>query len=105
MKKKSQLVKKANEFILSHTKDFRFTDIAEDPEVAGAAGFSEKALLDILETNGLVFSRDFNVFRPRHLFFRGARFIVSPTEEEARNRFLIPGHRFVPFCSPLVAPW
>ncbi|MDR1625395.1 MAG: plasmid pRiA4b ORF-3 family protein [Spirochaetia bacterium] len=105
MAKKTQLKKKVDEFILNRGRDFHFADIAGDSGITGAAGFSEKALLDILETNGLVFSRDFNAFKPRHLFFRGARFIVSPTEEETKNRILIPGHRFMPFCGPLTFPW
>ncbi|MDR1316835.1 MAG: plasmid pRiA4b ORF-3 family protein [Spirochaetales bacterium] len=105
MTKKTQLKKRVEDFILSQSTDFRFADIAENPAVSSAGGFSEKALLDILETNGLVFSKDFNVFKPRHLFFQNARFIVSPTEEEVKNRFLIPGHRFIPFCSSTTQPW
>jgi hypothetical protein len=105
MTKKTQLRKRVDDFVLNRNTDFSFADIAGDPAVSGASGFSEKALLDILETNGLVFSKDFNTFKPRHLFFQNARFIISPTEEEAKNRFLIPGHRFVPFCSSLIPPW
>jgi hypothetical protein len=105
MTRKTQLKKKVEDFILSQKADFRFSDIAEDPAVSAASGFSEKALLDILETNGLVFSKDFNTFKPRHLFFQNARFIISPTEEETKNRLLIPGHRFIPFCSSLTQPW
>ncbi|MDR1933291.1 MAG: plasmid pRiA4b ORF-3 family protein [Spirochaetales bacterium] len=101
---KKTLKKTVEEFILGRDADFRFQDIA-DALSAEAGGFSEKTLLDILETNGLVFSRDFNAFKPRHLFFRNARFIISPTEEEIRGRLLIPGHRFIPFCSCLTHPW
>ncbi|MDR1626829.1 MAG: plasmid pRiA4b ORF-3 family protein [Spirochaetia bacterium] len=105
MTKKTHLEKKVEDFILNQTTDFSFADIAGNPAVSSASGFSEKALLDLLETNGLVFSKDFDTFKPRHLFFQNARFIISPTEEEAKSSLLIPGHRFIPFCWSLVAPW
>jgi hypothetical protein len=36
---------------------------------------------------------------PRRLFFKDARFLIFPTEEELQAGVLFPGHRFAPFCS------
>jgi len=47
---------------------------------------------------------DEDAFVPRHVFFRGAQFRVTPLEEEVEGGFLVPGHRFMPFASREVFP-
>ncbi len=43
-------------------------------------------------------------FMPRHCFFKGAEFRVTPLPEEVEGGFLIPGHRFMPFVSHTIFP-
>ncbi len=43
-------------------------------------------------------------FIPRHHFFDDARFLIALREEEAREGFLFPGHRFLPFVAPARFP-
>jgi hypothetical protein len=104
MAKKSPLEKSVEEFILSRTGRFSFEELSESLKAQGRKKSPEKEILDILETGGLVFSRDFNTFAPRHIFFRKARFMISPTDDEVKAKILIPGHRFIPFCSLLTNP-
>jgi hypothetical protein len=52
-----------------------------------------------------LFSGDGGSLSARFLFFKDLEFIISPTEEEASGGFLLPGHRFIPFCSSRVMPW
>lgn len=50
-------------------------------------------------------SKDREGFRKASSWFRGARFLVSLTDREVRDRVLIPGHRFLPFAANATAPW
>jgi len=43
-------------------------------------------------------------FMPRHAFFKGAEFRVTPLAEEVEGGFLVPGHRFLPYISRAVFP-
>jgi len=94
-----------DEFILGRKSRFTLEELLQAVQSKCGKRYSEKEILDILETEDLAFSRDFKSFMPRHAFFRNARFMISPTEEEAKERILFPGHRFVPFCSRRVRPW
>ena len=42
---------------------------------------------------------------PRRSYFKGARFRIALTPYERKNRILVPGHRFIPFCNPTVMPF
>jgi hypothetical protein len=64
-----------------------------------------KELDSWLETSRLVFKDDDGSFIPRALFFKGAEFIIALCPEEVDGFFLIPGHRFTPFCSDRIKPW
>ena len=105
MGKKTLLQKGTEDFILARKKGFTFRELSDALVIPGKKKNPEKEILDILETDGLVFSRDFDRFMPRHVYFQGARFMVSPTETEVKSKILIPGHRFIPFCSRLTHPW
>jgi hypothetical protein len=61
--------------------------------------------LSLLRGDDRLFSGDDGSLTARFLFFKDAQFIIFPTEEEAEGGFLLPGHRFIPFCSPRVMPW
>ena len=57
-----------------------------------------QTLISLLRENPMLFydvARDDYV--PRRSFFRGKRFLVSPTGAELEQGILIPGHRFMPF--------
>ncbi len=41
---------------------------------------------------------------PQHLYFHNATFRMVPRLEEIQKEILIPGHRFLPFCSQEVLP-
>ncbi|HOV38400.1 MAG TPA: plasmid pRiA4b ORF-3 family protein [Spirochaetales bacterium] len=93
------------EYILRSKKRFRLQELLDFLKSISPDIQNEKEVLDLLESERLVFSPDFDLFYPRHLFFKNAQFLISPTAEEVENGFLIPGHRFLPFISPLIKPW
>ncbi len=93
------------QFIFGCKKKFRYVDLRDHLQKQGIPFESDKTVLDLLESEGLVFSTDFTLFQPRHLFFKNAQFLVSPTDEELSSGYLIPGHRFLPFLNPGVKPW
>ncbi|MDR2589019.1 MAG: plasmid pRiA4b ORF-3 family protein [Spirochaetales bacterium] len=103
-----KLYKKIRQYVISREKDFSLDDIMREltpANLKGRPGFSQEDVLDILENSDLVFSKKGAAFVPRHLFFNKARFIVSPREDEIKDRILIPGHRFLPFHPHEVFPW
>lgn len=72
-------------------------------------GFSdEDRLYDLACGSDYLFEDEREVFTdlfyPRHLFFNGAEFLVTPQAEEVEAGVLFPGHRFVPFISREVFP-
>jgi hypothetical protein len=48
--------------------------------------------------------KDELLFVPRRHFFRGGYFRLVPLESEIHGGYLVPGHRFMPFCSRSVFP-
>jgi len=50
------------------------------------------------------FRRDTRDYVPRQGFFKGTRFLVSPTAMERERGYLIPGHRFIPFVQRYQPP-
>jgi hypothetical protein len=108
MTKQEQLDEKIDEFISRQNSAFCLEDIAKDPaimKISGKSDVSREEILDLLVDGFQVFSPDSRTFIPRHLYFKGARFLISPTDEEIGQDILIPGHRFLPFCDPLCYPW
>ncbi|MDR0636494.1 MAG: plasmid pRiA4b ORF-3 family protein [Treponema sp.] len=108
MKKQERLEEKIDEFISRQNSTFCLDDIAKDPgimKIGGKNGISREEILDLLVDGSQVFSSDSRTFIPRHLYFKDARFLISPTDEEISQGILIPGHRFLPFCDPVCYPW
>jgi hypothetical protein len=105
MATKTPLEKAIEEFILAQKSRFTFDDLYAALDENLKTKYNEKDVLDILETEGLIFSKDFDSFTPRHVYFKKARFMISPTEREVKTRIIIPGHRFIPFCSYHTPPW
>ncbi|MDR1949366.1 MAG: plasmid pRiA4b ORF-3 family protein [Spirochaetaceae bacterium] len=96
------------DYVFGQTGDFSISDFAKDPRIAenkDFRGLSKRELLTGLDVSCLVFSRDNQVFTPRQRYFADARFIISPTEDEIDGGVLIPGHRFLPFCTAATFPW
>ncbi|MDR2419363.1 MAG: hypothetical protein LBD79_09985, partial [Treponema sp.] len=108
MIKQERLDEKIDEFISRQNSAFCLDDIAKDPAImkmVGKSDVSRKEILDLLVDSFQVFSPDSRTFLPRHLYFKDARFLISPTDEEIGQGILIPGHRFLPFCDPCCYPW
>ncbi len=105
MSSQKSLQESIRQFIFECKKKFRYEDLREYLQKQAIFFESDKAVLDLLESDGLVFSTDFTLFQPRHLFFKNAQFLISPTDEELSSGYLIPGHRFLPFLNPGVKPW
>jgi hypothetical protein len=84
----------------------KFTDSLQGRKSKKLKNLPVEHFLSFLYNDDRLFSgSDDGSFTARFLFFQGAEFIVSPTEEEVSGGYLLPGHRFVPFCSPRVMPW
>ncbi|MDR1398959.1 MAG: plasmid pRiA4b ORF-3 family protein [Treponema sp.] len=108
MTKQERLDEKIDEFISRQNSAFCLDDIAKDPgimKVGGKSGVSQEEIQDLLLHGLQVFSSDSRTFIPRHLYFKDAQFLISPTDEEIGQGILIPGHRFFPFCAPFCYPW
>ena len=83
MKKQEQLDEKIDEFISRQNSAFCLDDIAKDPaimKIGGKSGVSREEILDLLVDGSQVFSPDSRTFIPRRLYFKDARFLISPTD-------------------------
>jgi len=105
MSSQKKLKESIQEFIFRCRKKFSYGELRSYLQKQEIPFENDKTILDLLESEGLVFSTDFTQFQPRHLFFKNAQFLISLTEEELSNGYLIPGHRFLPFLNPSVKPW
>jgi hypothetical protein len=113
MTKKEQPEQRIIAFVLEQSGDFQLQDLLDviEPASPGKRGISKRDLLNILNRNGLVFSKygktakPPGTFTPRHIYFKNARFMVSPRPEEVAGGILIPGHRYIPFFNPRMNPW
>ena len=107
-RKTQKLHKVLDAFIGKQPDDFSLSGLFKSPEMQTDKDFTAltaEAAVQELQLSRLIFTKDGKLFKPRQVFFQGARFIVSLTEEEILNRVLIPGHRFLPFHSDRVDPW
>ncbi|MDD3154436.1 MAG: hypothetical protein PHS41_06175 [Victivallaceae bacterium] len=57
----------------------------------------------LLDSDDRLFAVEMRYF-PKKSFFKGKKFLVTPTEEEIDEGLLVPGHRFAAFTSPEVFP-
>ncbi len=105
MSSQKSLKESIRQFVFGCRKKFRYVDLQDYLKKQGIPFENDKTVLDLLESEGLVFSTDFTLFQPRHLFFKNAQFLISPTDEELSSGYLIPGHRFLPFLNPYIKPW
>jgi hypothetical protein len=107
-KKQKEIVSLIDAFVLKQNGDFSLQELMEYPGIRDNktfAGLSGEELITALYWGRCVFSKDNRRFKPRRIFFKGARFIISPTDEEVILGILIPGHRFLPFYSNYSGPW
>ncbi|MDR3303525.1 MAG: hypothetical protein LBS86_03850 [Treponema sp.] len=108
MTKQESLEIKVYEFIMRQDGAFHLEELANDPaivKIGKQTPFSDEELIETLEDSLLTFSADGLTFIPRHQYFKGARFLLSPTDEEIDEGILIPGHRFLPFTELVFQPW
>ncbi|MFQ3621883.1 MAG: hypothetical protein SNJ78_13185, partial [Spirochaetales bacterium] len=102
---KQELTRAIRQFIFEQKKTFTFTALKNHLSSLILKCDSEKDLVDLIEAVQLSFTSNFQRLYPRHIFFKNAQFLISPTEEELSGGYLIPGHRFIPFLNPEVKPW
>lgn len=103
--KKQKLDDLIQEFVLKQSGAFLFEELAEYA-AATVKKFDDDAedLLWVLACRSNVLFADDRVvysdrLMPRHVFFKGAEFRVTPLEGEVADGYLVPGHRFCPFLS------
>jgi len=94
-------------FIGTREKPFNldqlFDYINKQGDVSGR--ISDERLVQVLNRSGLVCSRDNETFHPRRFYFKKAKFLIFPQQEEIQEGILIPGHRFLPFYNLELFPW
>jgi hypothetical protein len=94
------------EFIATREKPFKLDQlydyIIEKKAVSGR--ISHERLVRVLNQSGLILSRDDKTFHPRCNYFKKAKFLIYPLQQEINNGILIPGHRLVPFYNPELLP-
>jgi hypothetical protein len=108
MTKHERLIEKIDEFVSRQNGAFCLDDIVNNPsilKVGGRTGVSKEEILRLLVNGCQVFSSDSRTFIPRRLYFKNARFLICPTDEELNQGILVPGHRFLPFYDPICYPW
>lgn len=93
---------------INHLKrDFTLAEIFEDIEgqIEEDIPHLESRVKSLLSENQLIFTRQGeDLYIPRAGYFKHSRFLINPTPEEIKGGFLIPGHRFIPFCHPEIFP-
>lgn len=100
----SSIVDALEIYISNADKNFKLEDVflALVSNIKIAEGESKKLSDDIEEllnnSNRLFRDSKTNSYVPRNIFFKGAKFCVSPNSYELENNILYPGHRFAPFC-------
>ncbi len=94
-------------FILRRKSSFSFEEVLDHLKSQGVkiSQNIESEARSVLEDNTLIFSDEVYGYTPRHAYFSGAKFMISPTQEEIASNILIPGHRFIPFCFSEILPW
>lgn len=97
-------------YIANSNQNFKLEDVflALVSTIKIEEGESKKLSADIEEllnsSNRLFKNEKTNAYMPRNIFFKGAKFCVTPGAYEIENKILYPGHRFAPFCFEDVFP-
>ena len=101
----SSIEEATTEFVLAHD-EFELDELvaAVHAAVPSAGANLSQRLGEILGSSGGVFTDNGVHFISRKSYFRDARLIISPTEDELADGAVVPGHRFVPFVDPGIAP-
>ena len=100
LKKEAELIDAVTEFTLSREKRFTLEECIESIGLDAAPKQVEKIILQ----RDLAFPDRGDTFMPRPWFFRNAKVLIQPTEQELKDGILVPGHRFIPFYSPDLSP-
>jgi hypothetical protein len=90
-----------NEYAQLATAEFSFEDLVDDLRKKGVKTEEDWIYNLTISSDCLFAQEDFQEdnFIPRHVFFKGAQFRITPLEIEVKNGYIIPGHRFIPFVS------
>lgn len=95
-------------FALKRSKPFEFEKLVQYVEKRVQGDDDDDRLYDAACASEWLFEDEREMFlerfMPRHAFFKGAEFRVTPLPEEVEGGFLIPGHRFLPYLSRSVFP-
>lgn len=106
--KQQELHDLIGQFARKRSKPFEFEKLVEYVEKRVQGDDAEDRLYDAACASEWLFEDERELFKerfmPRHAFFKGAEFRVTPLPEEVESGFLVPGHRFVPYISRAVFP-
>jgi hypothetical protein len=95
-------------FALKQSKPFEFEKLVQYVEKRVQGDDDDDRLYDAACASEWLFEDEREMFSegfmPRHAFFKGAEFRVTPLPEEVEGGFLVPGHRFLPYVSRAVFP-
>jgi hypothetical protein len=95
-------------FALKQSRTFEFEKLVKYVEKRVTGDDDDDRLYDAACASEWLFENDRDMvaeeFVPRHVFFKGAEFRVTPQNEEVEGGFLIPGHRFMPYIARAVFP-
>lgn len=105
--KEEKLKDLVREFASKQSKSFEFEALAEFVE-GKKMSFDDDLLFGLACKSDYLFEDDsdgyLDRFYPRHHFFQGAEFWVTPIQQELDGGFLLPGHRFGPFIPRDIFP-
>ncbi len=106
--KQQELHDLIREFARKRSKPFEFEKLVEYVEKRVQGDDDDDRLYDAACASEWLFKDERELFTerfmPRHTFFKGAEFRVTPLPEEVEGGFLFPGHRFLPFIARTVFP-
>lgn len=74
------------------------------PDAVSDAELQQRIELALEDHPEVLHNHESGEYMARQAFFRGAQFLVTPTEYELQHHILIPGHRFAPFCPENIFP-
>ncbi|MDD2600580.1 MAG: plasmid pRiA4b ORF-3 family protein [Kiritimatiellae bacterium] len=101
--KKEEMRELIHAFVLKQSDKFYFEKLLKHARRIDKGFDDEERLYELACESEWLFEDDRYIiddcYMPRHCFFKGAEFRVTPLQEEVEGGFLIPGHRFIPFIS------
>ncbi|MDR2481539.1 MAG: plasmid pRiA4b ORF-3 family protein [Spirochaetaceae bacterium] len=91
------------EYLLERREPFLLKDVTATVRAQDSSNFGRLSaeISRLIKENRLAFNIGSNRWITRAGCFTGSKFVINPTKDELVNGILIPGHRFIPFASPI----